>query len=179
MFTFDNRTGEGVGKPQMPRLSALLSVDCCDPFLLINSDIEILGTRDQFEGAWKPEPKVLKVGVRYDTSGHEVTLNPYGIDAFLILPEMLSHLSDDLGFCIGFPGWDYWLPYQMHLSGYKTRRAESILHHEVHDVGYPRSAIAQAQAMLSGAYKVHRRVFTEFVQRETGRQHLTRKKRRR
>lgn len=165
----DSRTGESLGRPRNPRLAAMLSLAESGPILLINSDIEIKDDPSSFWDAWRPLSDKLLVGVRYDVDGDNVSLNPYGIDAFLITPEMVPFLRNDLGFCFGFPGWDYWIPFQLHYNGFMTKRVHSVLHHEVHSQGYSRDAVAMAQSILSNHYGVHRRKITQWIQRATDR----------
>lgn len=155
-------------RPHLPRVTDMLAV-CSETILLINSDIAIDDTLEQFAREWmNDDATTLVCGVRHDVDGDISILNPYGIDAFRITPEMASGLVD-LGFVIGAPGWDYWLPWELWNQGFGIRAAESSLAHEVHDIGYARNAVAVAQSMLVTRYGGHRRDFTEFVQRMTGR----------
>lgn len=54
-----------------------------EPTTLINSDIEL-----EEPLTWKPQEGILKIGLRTDYCPEFTQLNKYGIDAYLITPEM-------------------------------------------------------------------------------------------
>ena len=172
-------TGDNVGKPRCPRVSEMCKLAADEPILLLNSDISVKDSPGQFASQWLEErsPHELVVGIRrdFDRVGGPKVLNAYGIDAFRIVPQMMPYLSD-IGFCIGFPGWDYWIPWELHIHGYRMRVAESSLLHVVHDLGYSRDDIGRAQTMLQNYYSMPKVVFTLFVQYATGRTGRTRRR---
>ena len=99
-----------------------------EPSLLVNSDIEI---RSFDHPCWKPEPNVLKIGLRTDYNANHKQVNKYGIDIFLLLPEMKEHLRNPL-WALGIPGWDYWLVWKLHKVGYRIQPITDGIFHEDH-----------------------------------------------
>ena len=103
-------------------------IDVSEPTLLVNSDIEI---RSFNPTNWQPEPNVLKIGLRTDYNTNHKQVNKYGIDIFLLLPEMKEHLRNPL-WALGIPGWDYWLVWKLHKVGYRIRSITDGIFHEDH-----------------------------------------------
>lgn len=107
---------------QRPTIAELASVASDGPILLINSDIAIESTLPEFRRDWLAiEDKVLRVGCRWEIPvGGKPHLQRWGIDAFLITPEMLDDFRD-AGFAIGQPAWDYWIVLHYASLGYTIR----------------------------------------------------------
>lgn len=101
--------------------------------LLINSDIEIYGEQTQLLS--KIKDKSIVVGIRQNyEQGLRSTGVPerYGMDAFLITPEMAFTLPDT-NFQIGKPVWDYWIPYHFSTLGYEVVSiVEPLFYHRNH-----------------------------------------------
>jgi len=170
------------GKPHLPRIAELLKVGSDETILILNSDIEIADSRKKFDGEWnESEPDTLVVGIRRDhlRGSSRGNLNPYGIDAFRITPQLSSLLEKHLEFSIGVPGWDYWIPWRLWSLGKSMRVADSMLMHETHDLGYPREAIKIAYELLMREYRLPNTVLSSFIQWSTGREGMKRKPARR
>lgn len=170
-FTETSIVGDNVGKPKCPRVSEMCKLATDEPILIVNSDISIKDDRGQFKNQWgEHSADELVVGIRKDyiDVGKRKYLNPWGVDAIKITPPMVKHLAD-IGFCIGFPGWDYWIPWELNSRGYRIRVAQSALLHPVHDLGYPQAAIATARRMLQDHYCMPHQCFSYFIQHATGR----------
>lgn len=61
-----NLTGDLFGKPYHVRISALMQHCTIEPGILINSDIEIRDTVEEFSQKWTPDKKHFTVGIRTD-----------------------------------------------------------------------------------------------------------------
>ncbi len=81
-----------------------------DDVLLINSDIEAYGSNEQLLRLKKE--KTFGVGIRwnYKETPELSVIERYGLDVFFI-PKHIVVPED--GFLIGFPLWDYWLPWHV------------------------------------------------------------------
>jgi hypothetical protein len=101
------------------------------PGLLINSDIKIDSSHEDFQADWETERGQFNVGIRYDFDepGKPKVLNPYGIDAFLITEEAME-LIPDVGFVIGVSVWDYWIVWHMLTERFriKAKTTPGLLH---------------------------------------------------
>ena len=145
-----------------PKLTELIKV-VDEPTLLINSDISI---EDDNLSLWTPQNCILKIGIRYDYYSHNPDKKHYqkwGIDAFLILPEMVS-LIPDLDFCVGCPGWDFWLPYHLwSRHNYKIEVVPGTLLHEFHIVGWSESDQVVYRSKMVEHYKVTPTMIPYFI----------------
>jgi hypothetical protein len=114
--------------PNRVRIKAMIDQG---PGLLINSDIKIDSSHDDFQADWEPERGQFNVGIRYDFDepGQPKVLNPYGIDAFLITEEAMD-LIPDVGFVIGVSVWDYWIVWHMMTERFriKAKTTPGLLH---------------------------------------------------
>ncbi len=99
------------GLANRPRIKALVDQG---PGLLLNSDIKITSTPEDFAKDWEDRDQEFRVGIRYDFDGPGCAkkLNMYGIDAFLLTQQVVEQLPD-LGFVIGVSVWDYWIVWHM------------------------------------------------------------------
>jgi hypothetical protein len=171
-------------RPYLVRITDHIQIARESPILLINSDIEIRDTQQEFDEQWhKPDADTLICGVRWEHKPKSVKkeLNPYGIDAFRITPAMVKHFdfisdhsADEHEYVIGVPGWDYWLPWTLHLEGFAVRRAESKLMHEIHDMGYPPEAIKIAYRVLEEEFRMPGKALSLSIQWLTGRMGMIR-----
>lgn len=87
--------------------------------LLINSDIEIYGSQSEIVQRIAGD-KRLVVGIRFNykpNPGFRAVREKYGLDAFVLTPEMAASLPDS-PLSIGKPVWDYWLPAHFRKLGY-------------------------------------------------------------
>ena len=144
-----------------------------EPSLLINSDISI---KDENLNAWGYEPNVLKLGIRHDyfpnNSGKKFK-QKYGIDAFLIYPEMRA-LLPDLDFCIGCPGWDFWLPYHLWFKHkYEIKTPTCWFLHELHPLGWTEEDQKSYRERIEASeYKLTFSMLPAFILDVTNRKHL-------
>jgi hypothetical protein len=158
-------------RPYLARVADHIKQTADGTILLINSDIEIRDTPEQFASQWcGDDANTLICGVRLDhpPGKYKPTMHPYGIDAFRITPAMAEALPDD-GFVIGSPGWDYWLPWRMSQAGYRVRAAKSQLMHETHQMGYGREAVDIAHDMMLDRFNVPPHLLTLWIQWATDR----------
>jgi hypothetical protein len=158
-------------RPHLARVADHIKHTADGPILLINSDIEIRDTQQQFADQWcGDDADTLICGVRLDhpRGSYRSSMHPYGIDAFRITPAMAETLPDD-GLVIGSPGWDYWLPWRISQLGYKVRAAKSQLMHETHEMGYGRDAVDIAHQMMLDRFGVPPHLLTLWIQWATDR----------
>lgn len=92
--------------------------------LVINSDIEIVGSQSQFVADWLGGNDV-RLGFRWNYSAPDVAeLELWGIDVFRITAAMVPHIDD--AFCrLGWPGWDWWLPSHLMQCGFGVTPVDS------------------------------------------------------
>ena len=133
-FIETNLVGDLFNRRNMVRLSAMLQQATKESIIILNSDIEIRSTKEEFFNNWSPpEPKTLKIGIRWDEDPvtKELKLLKWGIDAFLITPQITKHLTD-IGMTIGCPAWDYWIPIHLNKLGYKiqTSKVQELIHED-------------------------------------------------
>lgn len=159
------------GRPHLARVADHIRQTADGPILLINSDIEIRDTPEQFADQWMADnTDTLICGVRLDhpPGKYKATMHQYGIDAFRITPAMAEEFLDD-GFVIGSPGWDYWLPWRLSQAGYRVRAAKSQLMHETHKMGYGRDAVDIAHGLMLNRFNVPPNILTLWIQWATDR----------
>jgi len=106
-----------------PTLNAMLSVAVHDSvnILLINSDIEIHDSEYKFERLWGHVPaNVLQMAIRHDYTNNvnKATRDLYGMDAFLVTPDMAVAFPSIPFLAMGLTHWDYVLPYVLSELGY-------------------------------------------------------------
>jgi hypothetical protein len=163
-------------RPYLVRIADHVALASESPILLINSDIEIRDKYQSLVEQWmQDDSDTLVCGVRWEHKKGSLKreLNPYGIDAFRILPSMVGHL-EDAGFPIGLPGWDYWLPWELHLRGFKVRTADSQFMHETHEMGYSKEAVQTAYRLLEERYRMPGKALSLSIQWLTGRMGMIR-----
>lgn len=151
-FVTTELTGEHqYGLPNRPRIKAMVDQG---PGLLINSDIKITSSRQEFENDWTPKPKQFNVGVRWDFDApkSEKIINSCGIDAFLITEEVMECLPD-VGFVIGVPMWDYWIVWHMMTERFKikSKTSQGLLHLK-HDINWTREQMELGKLIMESEY---------------------------
>lgn len=104
-----------------------------DPFVVLNSDIEISVNREKWKALVECGSKGLVIGNRYnyDKSYKDGLINLSGID-FFIIPNKLIVPHDDY-FSFGVCGWDWWIPFlsqQQNIQIYKTNFP--FVFHKIH-----------------------------------------------
>jgi hypothetical protein len=135
-FVETTLTGEELYQlPNRVRIKALVDQG---PGLLINSDIKITNTPQEFKEDWASVPKQFNVGIRYDFDEPHTSkkINGYGIDAFLITEEV-KNILPDVGFVIGVSVWDYWIIWHMLGEDFKIKsKTTPGLYHRRHPVNW-------------------------------------------
>jgi hypothetical protein len=155
-----------------PKITDIISY-ADEPSLLINSDISI---KEFDTNLWQYEEKVLKIGIRHDyfpNNPYNKFKQKYGIDAFLIYPEM-RELLPDLDFCIGCPGWDFWLPYHLWFKhDYQIQIPKCRMLHELHPIGWTEQDQKSYRARIQlSEYKLTYSMLPAFILDITNRSHL-------
>ena len=174
-FVETELVGDMFGRPKNVRVRPLVEQAKDKPVLLINSDIEIVQEPAAFIAQWSTSATHdLKAGIRWErhpATGAERLLK-YGIDVFLVTPDMVD-LLPDIGLTIGCPGWDYWLPWMLHRNGYRIDAEMSrVFLHETHGRTWRDAEHDMFCAMMASRYKIARKQLTLFIQQQTHRKHL-------
>lgn len=169
------KVADRFNKPMFVRVHALLDQCMKEPGLIVNSDIEFIGTEETFRRDWpKTDPGTLRCGVRFDRSSvfRRPKLFKWGIDAFLITPEIATDLPD-IGLSIGIPCWDYWIPMHFHLKGWQvlTKRSQGLLH-ESHRQNWSKEESDLGYQILLQHYGMKEKKIVDLIQSITGRKHL-------
>lgn len=177
-FVETDLVGDLFGKPHFVRVKALIDQAIHEPVLIINSDIEIKTTGDKFRSEWEaPERKELKVGIRWDVNvrTNRYQLLKWGIDAFLITPE-IAKLLPDIGLAMGCPVWDYWIPWHMNSAGYSilTNKNQGLFH-VVHPRNWSVDDYHTGWKLIANHYgeDATDKALTSFIQNVTGRKRLS------
>lgn len=171
-FISTKKTADAFSKPDFVRVHALLDQCLEQPGLIVNSDIEFTGDAEMFAGDWKiPEGNVIKCGVRFDL--HPRSTKPrmfkWGIDAFLVTPEIAKELPD-IGMSVGIPCWDYWIPMHFHLSGWSVLTKKTPgLQHEVHRQNWSKAQSDAGYQILLRHYGLGEMQIVNLIQEITGR----------
>jgi hypothetical protein len=128
---------ENVWSKNTPSFDSFTALFSRKHSLLVNSDVELNYSKEDFEKLWvSPDTNKLVCAVRYDvTADNKKTFNPYGIDVFRFTPEMLGTIPQS-NFCFGMPGWDYWVPFYLMTKakfGIRTYFHTGVRHEEHQD----------------------------------------------
>lgn len=164
--------GDVFGKPNHVRISALLQQCLQQPGLILNSDIHLLSTRDQMARDWTPDSRHFKIGIRWEQHPKtgQAKLLKYGIDAFLITPEIAQN-TPDIGMALGVPVWDYWLPFHAvtRLGKRLVTKKTDGLRHVAHVQNWHQSESDIGFQIMREQYGVDHRRLTQWIQKTTGR----------
>ena len=157
-------TNTSFSKPT-PKITELIK-QADEPALIINSDISI----ESDVSVWEPVPGTLKMGIRTDFNRRGgKRLQKWGIDAFLILPEMVELLSD-IDFAVGCPGWDFWIPYVLCAKhGYRIEVVQANLLHEIHEQAWSKEDYEVYKRIMMNNYHIHDTSLGHFILDITGR----------
>lgn len=154
-----------------PKITELISYANV-PSILINSDIQI---KDKSLDQWAAETNILKLGICKDFYPQYPTklyTRKWGIDVFLILPEMREQLIA-AEFCVGCPGWDYWLPYHLWFThNYEIKVIDGQFHHEIHQIGWTEQDQTEYNKFIQANYKLTKSMMPQFIQDITNRHHV-------
>lgn len=164
-------TGTNIGKPTHIQIDEhiRLSIEYNDIILLINSDIEMLYSPDEFRYWETRETNVFKIGIRWNQTKNTATLCPAGIDAFQITPSIVNNLPN-LGFVIGCPHWDYWIVYHLWKSGYDISVIDTMrLIHEVHDNRWSDTDYEKTEKLFTDNYSISPKELGQIIARLTNR----------
>lgn len=129
-----------------------VAVETGKAVLLVNADCETYGDPNvliELMGARR-----LVMGIRYNYLGDyrvAPSREAWGIDSFVITPEMVLELPR-LGFGIGCPVWDYWIPLHFQLAKYSiVATSEPWLYHRTHHLAWEQSDWLVGAAISRGS----------------------------
>lgn len=164
--------GDLFGKRHCVRISAMTALAVDSPVLILNSDIELKMSRENFHIEWDRCPeRVLQVGLRWDRHPRfrQARLFKWGLDAFLITPEIARELPD-IGLALGCPGWDYWIPWHLHTLGYNFRVLSKYeMEHVLHKQQWLKSESQIFYDVMMQHYGISESGLINWIQKETGR----------
>lgn len=171
-FVETNLVGNVFNRPKLVRISALMNQAENDEVLILNSDIEVRSSQQEFMERWSPAGhKKIKVGLRWDEdpATKELKLFQWGIDAFLITPQIRSELRD-IGMTMGCPAWDYWIPIHLNRRGYGiiTNREQELIH-ENHERQWSDNDYNIGIRLLRTGYSMNQKQSAVMIKRLTGR----------
>jgi len=141
-----------------------------EPTIFLNSDIELDIDLDD----WQPEPDVLTIGLRTDYCPKFIQLNKYGIDVFLLTPEMKEALTNNI-WALGIPGWDYWVVWKLIESGYDLKIIKEDIKHAAHHEQWNKDDYRRCAKLLEFEFDIPITDLSDKLQEITGRTHLSKK----
>ena len=158
--------GNVFSRPRLVRISALIKQAVDENILILNSDIEVTSSREVFNQRWSScGPHELKCGLRLDvnTQGEPAGFYDWGIDAFLITPQIRTHLRD-IGMTMGCPAWDYWIPIQLRIKKYNVivHRHPELLH-EIHDRNWSDSDLATGSRLIQRYFRMNQKEAFKYI----------------
>lgn len=121
--------------------------------LIVNADCEAYGCPRVVTDLLRDDRLVMGVRHNYAVSRDvDAVREQWGIDAFVLTPAMAAELPR-LGFGIGVPVWDYWLPFHFRELGYELRLVEPAwLYHRQHVPGWLRSDWVHGASLFAVRY---------------------------
>lgn len=140
-----------------------------EPFILINSDIEL-----ELESLPTPKDNTFTIGLRTDYCPQFKQLNKYGIDLFLITPEMQQHLTNNI-WAVGIPGWDYYVLWSIIQAGYDVDIIKEGILHEAHKEQWDKNDYRRCSKLLEFQFDIPVCDIADGIQELTGRTHLTKR----
>lgn len=141
-----------------------------EPTLLINSDIELECDPSQ----WEAKPNTLKIGLRTDYCPQFMQLNKYGMDVFLLTPEMAGILTNNI-WALGIPGWDYWLVWKLLQEGYSLEIEREGFMHKAHREQWNQEDYKRCAKLLEFEFKIPVQDIADQLQIITDRVHLSKR----
>ncbi len=125
----------GFSKPtQLIYNLAQIAIELHKTILIINADIELIGNPDKLIKRLGTNKLLGCIRHNYTRSTKHSTLEPHGIDAFVITPKMAATLPRAT-MAIGQPMWDYWIPHHFRDVGYDIDLiGEPLLFHKSHSL---------------------------------------------
>ena len=138
--------------------------------ILINSDIEIEKPLE-----WIVKPNTLTIGLRTDYCPQFTQLNKYGIDAYLITPEIAAALTNNSIWALGIPGWDYWIVYKLLSLGYTLDVHKKGFLHAAHKEQWNKDDYRRCSKLLEFEFDVPVQDIADTLQELTDRTHLTKR----
>ncbi len=172
-FTETDKVGDVFGRRKSVRVCELFKQAERSNIIVLNSDIEIRSTKEDFEARWSnPEFDELKLGIRWDEDPvtGRMELLKWGIDCFLITPRIAKRL-EDIGMTMGCPAWDYWVPLVLtEQANYKvTTNKQPELIHELHEKNWSEKEYRIGIRLLQKACSMHSKDASLLIRKITGR----------
>lgn len=145
---------EKAGCPTQPisRL-ANVTIDSDMPVLLINSDIEIHGYQSALVRRVRERRAI--VGIRHNYTRHiyDSKREQWGLDAFLVYPELAKTFPERTPFAIGKPMWDYWLPWHLEQLGVELDWiGDPLFFHELHPITWTQEECLNGREWIKEHY---------------------------
>lgn len=136
-----------------PKINSLIDVAVFmdSPILVINSDIEMFGDQSRLADLVANRKNAIGIRHNYKTQPGDATIEPWGLDAFLIYPEQVASISR-VDFCIGKPMWDYWLANELE-SNQCEWIGEPYFFHRSHPVAWTQEECTAAHDAYAKRFK--------------------------
>lgn len=136
-----------------PKINSLLDVAALmdSPILAINADIEIYGNQSRLADLVSSRKNAIGIRHNYETQPGNSTIEPWGLDAFLIYPEQVQKLSR-VDFAIGKPMWDYWLAEELETIGICDWIGEPYFFHRSHPVAWTQEECTAAHEVYANQF---------------------------
>ena len=174
-FIETTSVGDVFNRIKLVRIRAILDQARSGNILILNSDIEIRSTSEEFSKIWTPiEGNNLQIGIRWeeDPKTKSLSLLKYGIDAFLITPKIANDLND-IGMTMGCPAWDYWIPIHLQRKGYQIHTTKHLnLFHEIHEQNWNKDDFTVGVRLLQKHYGLSLKEASAFILNITERTNL-------
>lgn len=174
-FVVTDRVGTVFNRPNLVSINVLLDQAREEDILILNSDVEIRTTVGELNRVWHPiDSNTLMMGIRWeeDPVTKSLKLLKYGIDAFLITPQIASDLND-IGMTMGCPAWDYWIPIHLQRKGYKIHTSKHLsLFHEIHQQNWNKQDFSVGVNLLQKHYGLSLKEASAFILNITERNNL-------
>jgi hypothetical protein len=123
------------------------------PILLINSDIELIGDMKPFRDALASN--AIGIGIRWNFDGDKskAQREQWGMDAFLLSPNHVATLPQ-MGYRLGGPFWDYWIPLHCQIRKIPMQFIGSkLLWHQKHDLHWNQDEWNMGARWLEAEYE--------------------------
>jgi len=170
-FVETDQVADKFNCPHMVRISALIE-QCKDQSgLMLNSDLVVSKT---YPSRFTEKRGTLSIGIRWNVLPNgEKKLFKWGVDAFLITPE-ISGLIPDIGLAMGLPAWDYFIPwYLAEKCGHKIETIKTAeLIHEQHPQAWSKQSYNTGLEILASEYGLERKQLAMYIQTKTARTHI-------
>lgn len=171
-FVVTDSVGHMFARPWLPTIHGMMQeIDFADGnALLINSDIEVRVSAEEMAKEFAPPADRFRCMVRWDYNLRQKRIVKWGIDAFVITPEIRDIVPED-GMTVGCPVWDWWLPWVVcsKLSTKLWSRLNAGFMHRAHVQNWPNSQMEIGFGVMARKYGIKQHALANWVISQTKR----------